>query len=104
MRWPFCKRPRDSIDQADRWFVEVDKQAVAVIANPAPSDMFWFTWDILPLDGTATPEDLWDYALDARRSFRHAATGERDCLAFPAGKGILPDGRVLLRGPHRKVT
>lgn len=97
--WPFRSRKR--IDADDCWFVELDGQPVALIANPADADMFWFTWDVLPLESTPVPGDLWDYANDARRSFRHVATGERNRVTFPGGKGILPDGRVLLRGPVR---
>ena len=102
--WPFRKETRHEIDAADRWFVELDEQPVAMISNPAGDEMFWLTWDITPLDGTPIPRDLWDYANDTRRSFRHAVTGERNLHTIPAGAAVLENGRVLLRGPFRVVT
>ena len=96
--WLF--RVRKRIDAKDRWFVELDGAPVAMIANPVDTDMFWFTWDVLPLESTPVPEDLWNYVNDARRSFRHIDTGERS-TTYPGGEGILPNGRVLLRGPLR---
>ena len=101
--WPFRRAP-STVEETDRWLVELDGQAVAMIANPADSDMFWYTWDVTPLEGIPIPDDLWDYKNDARRSFRHVVTGERDSRTIPAGRGVLTDGRVLLRGPHRNST
>lgn len=89
------------IEAHDRWYVELDERPVAMIANPADADMFWFTWDVLAIDAAPIPEDLWDYSNDARRSFRHVVTGERNRLTFPGGKGLLASGKVLLRGPLR---
>src|SRR5688572_14372532 len=58
----------------------------------------------VPLDGTAIPEDLWD-ATDARRSFRHVTTNERNFHTIPAGQGsVPPNGRILLRGPLRNES
>src|SRR5262245_37170845 len=34
------------IDVHDRWYVELDQRPVAIIANPADAEMFWFTWDV----------------------------------------------------------
>jgi hypothetical protein len=98
--WPFRKKEPNAIEASDRWYVEIDGQPVAIIDSPVDSEMFWFTWQLHPLDGTVPPPDLWDYSMDARRSFRHAKTNERNLCTIPAGKGaVLPDGRVLLRGP-----
>jgi hypothetical protein len=100
MIWPFHKKEPAAIEPSDRWYVEIDEQPVAIIDNPADSGMFWFTWELHPLDGNDLPTDLWDYSMDSRRSFRHVVTSERSRYTIPAGKGaILPDGRVLLRGP-----
>ncbi len=103
MPWLTWWKKRDRINASDCWFVELDKQPVAMILNPAGADMFWFTWDVLPFEDTPIPAELWDYSNDARRSFRHVSTGERNTLTFPAGRGILSDGRVLLRGPLRAI-
>jgi hypothetical protein len=102
--WPFHRKARSTVEETDRWFVELDGHAVAMIANPVDADMFWYTWELTPLEGTPIPDDLWDYENDSRRSFRHAVTGERDSCTIPAGRGVLTGGRVLLRGPHRNST
>jgi|SRR6056297_2036992 len=100
MIWPFHKKKPTAIEPSDRWYVEIDEQPVAIIDNPANSDMFWFTWELHQLDANDLPTDLWDYSMDNRRSFRHVVTNERSRCTIPAGKGaVLPDGRVLLRGP-----
>ena len=100
MIWPFRREESPAIEPDDRWYVEIDEHPVAIIDNPADSDMFWFTWRLHTLDGVTLPDDLWDFSMDARRSFRHLTTNERNRYTIPAGKGaVLPDGRVLLRGP-----
>jgi hypothetical protein len=104
LRWLFGRKSRDGIDKLDRWFVELDEQPVALITNPADADLFWFTWDVVALGETPAPSDLWDYTNDHRRSFRHAATGERNSHTIPAAQGVLPNGRVMLRGPLRSTT
>jgi hypothetical protein len=93
-----------SISATDRWYVQLDDHPVAVIENPIDADMFWFTWDVQQLGETPVPADLWDYSTDSRRSFRHVETGEIDSVAILGGKGELPSGRVLIRGPLRNRT
>ncbi|MCA9195450.1 MAG: hypothetical protein KDB03_26950 [Planctomycetales bacterium] len=100
MIWPFRKKTPNAIEPSDRWYVEIDDRPVAIIDNPVDAEMFWFKWQLHSLDGADTPTDLWDYSMDARRSFRHVEINERNRCTSPAGKGaVLPDGRVLLRGP-----
>lgn len=100
MRFPFSAKKNHRIDPLDRWYVELDERPVALIVNPAAADMFWFTWDVCEIDDQPIPPDVWDYSNDRRRTFRHAITQERNRCTIPAGKGaVLPDGRVLLRGP-----
>ncbi|MBI1248634.1 hypothetical protein GC197_12440 [bacterium] len=92
----------EPVEPSDCWYVEVDDKPVALIANPADEEMFWITWDLHELDGKPVPEDLWDYSMDGRRSFRHVATNHQCRNTIPAGNGaVLPDGRVLLRGPFK---
>lgn len=100
MIWPFQKKKPKPIEPGDRWYVEIDNQPVALIDSPVDFEMFWFTWQMHSLDGTVPPQDLWDYSMDARRSFRHMKTNERNRCTIPAGKGaVMHDGRILLRGP-----
>jgi hypothetical protein len=99
--WPFMRKNRVWIDHSDRWFVLLDGEAVAIIDNPHDHDMFWFSWDAQAMHANSIPTDLWDGSTDARRTFRHAETGEIDLCAFPAGQHTLPSGRVVIRGPLR---
>ena len=103
MKMTWLSRPQIemSISQSDRWYVQLDGRPVAIIENPTGADMFWFTWDVVPLGERPIPTDLWDYSTDSRRSFRHFETDELDPVAFPGGKGMLESGRVLIRGPLR---
>lgn len=89
------------ISESDRWYVQLDGRPVAIIEHPTDADMFWFTWEVVPLGETPIPTDLWDYSTDSRRSFRHLETDELDPGAFPGGKGLLESGRVLICGPLR---
>lgn len=98
--WPF-QRTRPSIERTDAWYVQLDGEPVALIDDPQDDDMFWFTWRISALEGKEIPADLWDYANDDRRTFRHAETGEVTG-AIPAGpNAAYSEGRVLIRGPHK---
>jgi hypothetical protein len=99
--WLFRSQVVMSINESDRWYVQLDGRPVAIIENPMDADMFWFTWDVVQLGETPIPTDLWDYSTDSRRSFRHLETNELDSGAFPGGKGSLESGRVLIRGPLR---
>jgi hypothetical protein len=101
MTWFSGSQIKMSIRESDRWYVQLDGRPVAIIENPTDADMFWFTWDVVPLGETPIPTDLWDYSTDSRRSFRHLETDELDPVAFPGGKALLESGRVLLRGPLR---
>lgn len=102
MIWPFQRKKSKPIEPSDRWYVEIDDHPVAIIDNPVDAEMYWFKWQLHSMDDADTPPDLWDYSMDARRSFRHVATNERNRCTIPAGKGaVLPDGRVLLRGPFK---
>jgi hypothetical protein len=101
MTWLSRPQPELSISESDRWYVQLDGHPVAIIENPTDADMFWFTWDVVPLGETQIPTDLWGYSTDSRRSFRHFETDELDPGAFPGGKGMLESGRVLIRGPLR---
>ena len=101
MTWLSRPQPELSISESDRWYVQLDGLPVAIIENPTDADMFWFTWDVVPLGETPIPTDLWDYSTDSRRSFRHFESDELDPGAFPGGKGMLESGRVLIRGPLR---
>jgi hypothetical protein len=100
--WPFQRKKSKPIEPSDRWYVEIDDHPVAIIDNPVDADMYWFTWQLHSMGGADAPPDLWDYSMDARRSFRHVKTNERNRCTIPSGKGaVLPDGRVLLRGPFK---
>ena len=99
--WLFRPQIETSISESDRWYVQLDSRPVAIIENPTDADMFWFTWDVVPMGEIPIPADLWDYSTDSRRSFRHFETNELDSGAFPGGKGMLESGRVLIRGPLR---
>lgn len=101
MGWPFTTKASPAIDASDRWFVLLDGEAVAMLSNPQDADMFWFTWEVHPIGEGSVPLDLWQYANDGRRSFRHVDTGECDRGAFSGGNGPLDSGRVLIRGPLR---
>lgn len=101
MTWLFRPQIEMSISEPDRWYVQLDGRPVAIIENPTDADMFWFTWDVVPLGEKPIPTDLWDYSTDSRRSFRHFETDELDSGAFPGGRGMLESGRVLIRGPLR---
>lgn len=98
--WPFQQK-RLSIEPTDRWYVQLDGEPVALLDDPRDSDMFWFTWRISLIEGQEIPADLWNYANDARRTFRHLETGELT-EAIPAGaNAAYSEGRVLIRGPHK---
>ena len=89
-----------AISESDEWYVELDGKPVAVLSNPRDADMFWFTWDIRPVDDNEIPNDVWSYASDMRRSFRHRFKDHVDDCAIPATDNpIGDDGRVLIRGP-----
>jgi hypothetical protein len=101
MGWPLTKEARPAIDAADRWFVLLNGEPVAMLSNPHDADMFWFTWDVHSIGQGYVSADLWQYSNDERRSFRHVDTDELDPYAFPGGTGLLDSGRVLIRGPLR---
>ena len=90
-----------AVDDSDEWFVLLDDAAVAIVRNPEFAEMFWLTWEVNEIESQPIPDDLWDYANDTRRSFRHAKTGEVNEGAFPGGSKALESGRVLIRGLYR---
>ncbi|WP_166827368.1 hypothetical protein [Thalassoroseus pseudoceratinae] len=93
--------PEPAVDEFDEWFVLIDGTPVALLKNPEDADMFWFTWEVVEVDGRLVPEDLWDYSNDKRRSFRHVRTSELNEHAFPGGTKPLETGRVLIRSLYR---
>jgi hypothetical protein len=95
----FGLRKSAAVELADEWLVELDGKPVAILSNPRDNDMFWFTWDIGPIE-EEIPKDLWSYKNDARRTFRHRISGYCDRCAYPATDNPVVEGeRVLIRGP-----
>lgn len=86
--------------------LERDGRNAALLDDPLPEDMFWFTWRITPLtpDPAVLSEDFWADSLLDTTVFRCKRSGMVADTAFWAGSQPVRDGRLVLRGAYVPVA
>ena len=89
------------------WYVEMDGQRIAGLAEPRFAEMFWTSFVLIPL--TSDPallarlytDEFWDLCEGIPLVFRFAVSGEVAPFAFPslsAAQTLKESGRISMRG------
>jgi hypothetical protein len=90
------------------WFVERDGRTVAVLVEPRFSDMFWYTWRIVPLAedeaerAALFSQEYWDGKFLERTKFRSREYG---CVAeaFWGGREPVWGDRLIMRSLYQPI-
>ena len=83
------------------WLVEKDGVPVAVLVDPRYEDMFWHSYRVEPIEGTALPDVVFEAGFwhAGTLVFRSRATGEAVRDAFAGGETPTREQpRVIMRG------